>query len=75
MPRLRPEARHFVMDVFRKSAMPGSPQARLALQRSLYFARKRNRAARAPASPVGADRERDLIDNDIDGNIDNNPNE
>ncbi len=59
------------MDAFRKQSMPVSPRARATLQSAMYFARKRNRAARAAASPVGSDRERELIDNEIDQAIDN----
>lgn len=59
------------MDNFRKQGMPDSPRGRATLQSAMYFARKRNRAARAAASPVGQDRERQPIDNDIDSTIDN----
>lgn len=51
--------------------MPADARQRAALQSTLYTARKRNRIARAAASPVGEDRERPLIDNNIDTPIDN----
>lgn len=42
-----------------------------AQQAAMYHLRKRNRMARAPASPVGEDRERLPIDTPIDMPIDN----
>lgn len=59
------------MDNFRRQGMPTTPRGRARVQAAMYFARKKNRAARAAASPPGEDRERLPIDNDIDGNIDN----
>lgn len=59
------------MDTFRKQQMPTSLRGRAAAQSSMYFARKRNRAARALTSPVGEDRQREPIDNDMDKPIDN----